>query len=348
MSQPQTIKKEPAASGKRKTYKAPASRRHRSVRSGHDKLKTFTKPMLAKIHDKPFDDADWLFEAKWDGYRAVAEIHKGDIKLYSRNGLSFLTLYPKVVEELKKLREEAVLDGEIVVLNEENKPDFQKLQQYGNNPSLRIIYYVFDCLSHNGKSTLHLPLVERKRIAEKVLVKSKVIKFSDHVLHSGVNFFSSVVKMDLEGMIAKRVTSSYQPGKRSGDWLKIKNHSTQEVVIAGFTAPRGSRKYFGALILGIYEDGKLNYIGHTGTGFTSSTLEKVYKTIEPLKRKASPFSKKVPVNSPVTWVDPVIVCAIKFTEVTEEGILRHPVFQGLRIDKSAKEANTLDATARKQ
>lgn len=345
MSELDSVRKALPSGGKSKT-KSPGSGRRRSVRSGHEKLKTFIKPMLAKIHDQPFDDAEWLFEAKWDGYRAVAEIRKGNIKLYSRNGLSFLTLYPKVVEELKKLPGDAIFDGEIVVLNEENKPDFQKLQQYDNNPSLRIIYYVFDCLSHNGTSTLHLPLIERKRIAEKALVKSKVIKFSDHVLHSGVDFFSSVVKMDLEGMIAKRIASPYQPGKRSGDWLKIKNHSTQEAVIAGFTAPRGSRKYFGALILGIYKNGKLNYIGHTGTGFTSATLKKVYETIEPLKRKTSPFTKKVSVNSPVTWVDPVIVCAIKFTEVTEEGILRHPVFQGLRIDKSAKEANTLDVTAR--
>jgi bifunctional non-homologous end joining protein LigD len=146
-------------------------------------------------------------------------------------------------------------------------------------------------------------------------------------------------------MIAKRASSLYHPGKRTRDWLKIKNHNTQEAVIAGYTAPRGSRSYFGALILGIYHDKKLKYIGHTGTGFTSATLKEVYDTIKPLKRDSSPFDKKIVVNSPVTWVEPMIVCAIKFTEITEEGILRHPVFLGLRIDKSAEETNTLDVKA---
>jgi bifunctional non-homologous end joining protein LigD len=317
--------------------------RQRSVRSGNDKLTHYIKPMLANIYEKPFDDLDWIFEVKWDGYRAIAEINKEEIKLYSRNGLSFLRLYPAVAEELKKIKEDVILDGEIVVLNKDNKPDFQKLQQYDNNPSLTILYYVFDCLHYNGKSLINLPLLERKKIAEKVLVKSKILKFSDHVLQSGVEFFSKVIQMDLEGMIAKRASSLYYPGKRTKDWLKIKNHNTQEAVIAGYTAPRGAREHFGALILGIYMDKKLKYIGHTGTGFTSATLKEVYETLKPLKRNSSPFDKKITVNSPVTWVEPLIVCAIKFTEITEEGILRHPVFLGLRIDKSAEETTTLDA-----
>jgi len=303
--------------------------------------------MLAHIYDKPFDDTDWIFEVKWDGYRAIAEVTSEDIKLYSRNGLSFLRLYPAVAEELKKIRHNVVLDGEIVVLDQHNKPDFQKLQQYGHNPSLRILYYVFDCLSFDGKSLLHLPLLERKKFAAKAIVDSKVIRFSDHVLQSGVEFFSKIIQMDLEGMIAKRATSLYHPGKRSRDWLKIKNHNTQEAVIAGYTAPKGSREYFGALILGIYINRKLKYIGHTGTGFTSATLREVYETIRPLRRDTSPFDKKIIVNSPVTWVEPMVVCSIKFTEMTEEGILRHPVFLGLRIDKSAEEATNLDVTAKR-
>jgi bifunctional non-homologous end joining protein LigD len=320
--------------------------RSRSVRSANDKLKDYIKPMLAHIHDQPFDDIDWIFEVKWDGYRAIAEINQEEIRLYSRNGLSFLRLYPEVAEELKKIKEDVILDGEIVVLNQNNKPDFQKLQQYDNHPSLPILYYVFDCLSHNGKSLTHLPLLERKKIAEKVLVKSKILRYSDHVLQSGIEFFSKIIEMDMEGMIAKRAASPYLPAKRTRDWLKIKNHNTQEAIIAGYTAPRGSREFFGALILGIYMGKKLKYIGHTGTGFTSATLKEVYDMLKPLKRDNSPFDKKVVVNSPVTWVDPVLVCAIKFTEITQEGILRHPVFLGLRIDKSAEETNTLDAKAR--
>lgn len=316
--------------------------RARSVRSGNDKLTQFIKPMLASIHDEPFNGSDWIFEIKWDGYRAVSEISKGNIKLYSRNGLSFLRLYPVVANELEKINEDVIFDGEIVVLNENNKPDFQKLQQYDHNPRLPILYYVFDCLSFKGKSLMHLPLVERKEIAKKLLGKSKVIRYSDHVIENGVEFFSKVIEMDLEGMIAKRASSQYLPGKRTRDWLKIKNHNTQEAVIAGYTAPRGSREFFGALILGIYNGKKLEYIGHTGTGFTSAILRDVYKTLEPLKRDTSPFEQKVSVNSPVTWVEPRVVCNIKYTEMTKDGILRHPVFLGLRIDKRAKEVNHLD------
>ena len=145
--------------------------RTRSVRSGNDKLSSYVKPMLAQIHDEAFDDPDWIFEIKWDGYRAVAEVGKGPVRLYSRNGLSFLRLYPVVAKELEKISEQIILDGEIVVLNEKGKPDFQKLQQYDHNPSLPIQYLVFDCLSYQGKSVMHLPLVERKEIARKALPK---------------------------------------------------------------------------------------------------------------------------------------------------------------------------------
>ena len=180
-----------------------------------------------------------------------------------------------------------------------------------------------------------------------MLIKSNILKYSDHVAESGRDFFAKVIDMDLEGMIAKRATSVYEPGKRTGDWLKIKNHNTQEAIIAGYTAPRGSRQYFGALILGIYDHHELKYIGHTGTGFTSAMLSEVYHALHALERNTSPFERKIPVNAPVTWVDPKIVCEVKFTEITEEGILRHPVFMGFRIDKAAEEADTLDVTAKK-
>jgi bifunctional non-homologous end joining protein LigD len=323
-----------------------ASGRQRSVRSGNDKLKQYIKPMLARLSDEAFDDPDWIFEIKWDGYRAIAEIRPPGIRLYSRNGLSFMGLYPKVAAELEKIGEEAILDGEIVVLNEKNKPDFQKLQQYDHNPSLPILYYVFDCLSWKGTSITHLPLMERKEIAKQVLRKSNIVRYSDHVVEFGRDFFTKVIDMDLEGMVAKLASSPYLPGKRTGDWLKIKNHNTHEAIIAGYTAPRGSREFFGALILGIYQRQRLRYIGHTGTGFTSAILREVHDQLKLLKRDTSPFDSKVPVNSPVTWVEPKIVCEVKFTEMTEEGILRHPVFMGLRIDKAAEETDTLDVKAK--
>lgn len=317
--------------------------RMRSVRSnGKEKLKSFIKPMLASLHEQPFDDDQWIFEIKWDGYRAVAEVAHGTVKLYSRNGLSFLNLYPKIAEALSQLQEEAIFDGEIVVINENNKPDFQKLQQYDMHRSLPILYYVFDCLAYQGKSIAHLPLTERKKIAQQIIPKDSIIRFSDHVEADGVNFFNQILKMDLEGMIAKRADSIYQQGKRSKDWLKVKNHNTQEAIIAGYTAPRGSRTLIGALVLAINDNGKLKYIGHTGTGFTNDILKELHKKLQPLKQAKSPFDYKIPVNSQVTWVEPSLVCAIKYSEITADGILRHPVYMGLRIDKSAEETTTID------
>lgn len=301
------------------------------------KLRAFIKPMLASIYDRPFSHEDWLFEIKWDGYRAIAEVKKRSVELYSRNGLSFAGLYPKVVEELRKIKHPVVLDGEIVVLDEENRPSFQKLQHYEDNKSLPLVYYVFDCLAINGDDIRHLPLVERKKLAASVLPASNVIRYCDHVLEHGEDFYKSVRAHNLEGMIAKRASSAYLPGNRTHDWLKIKNHNIEEAIIAGFTAARGSRAHFGALILGMYEKGKLRYVGHTGTGFTEKMLKEVYARLKPLIRRDSPFEEKIPVNSPATWVDPELVCAIKFTERTEDGILRHPVFMGFRMDKSPEE-----------
>jgi bifunctional non-homologous end joining protein LigD len=247
-----------------------------------------------------------------------------------------------VAEELKKIKANAILDGEIIALNENQKPDFQKLQQYGEQRSLQLVYYIFDCLMVHGKSTLHLPLAERKEIARQLIPESNIVRYADHVEEAGVEFFTKAVEMGLEGIIAKRAKSIYVPGKRTSDWLKIKNHNTQEAIIAGFTLPRRSRQYFGALILGIMQNGKLKYIGHTGTGFGDATLKTMYAKLKSLARKASPFEEKIVVNSPVTWVEPVLVCNVKYTEVTQDGILRHPVFMGLRIDKKPEEVTTLD------
>jgi bifunctional non-homologous end joining protein LigD len=325
--------------------------RNNSVRSGkNEKVLDFIKPMLAHVRDKPFDDPNWIFEIKWDGYRAITEIKKEGLKLYSRNGLSFKALYPRVAKELTdKIKHDVVLDGEIVAFDENGKPSFQKLQNYGEAPTTPLVYYIFDCLSYKGRDITHLPLIERKKIVKKLLPKSDVIKYSDHVEATGTEFFTKMVEMGgLEGMIAKRAESNYTKGVRTNEWLKIKNLNTEEAVIAGFTAPRASRKYFGALVLGVYENGALKYIGHTGTGFTERVLKELHGKLQPIVRKTSPFGQKVPVNSPVTWVDPVYVCAIKFTEMTTDGILRHPVFMGLRVDKKAKEVNHLDVVEKQK
>ena len=302
--------------------------------------------MLAKLHDKAFDREGWVFEIKWDGYRAVAEVNGKNTRLYSRNGLNFADEYAVVFEELKKIKKKVVLDGEIVAFNDKGMPSFQSIQQY-DPASTPLLYYVFDILYLNGKSLKDSPLLERKQILKDLLPESDIIKYCDHIEEKGAEFFELMQKQGLEGMIAKRADSRYTEGARSNDWLKIKHMLTDEAVICGYTEPRGGRSYFGALILGSNEKGKLKYIGHTGTGFNHKTLKEVYEKLQPLVTDESPFDQKIKVNSKVTWVKPKLVCNLKFTEVTADGNRRHPVFMGLRKDKAPKEVK-LEAPVAKE
>lgn len=295
--------------------------------------------MLAKLHEGTFDSPDWIFEIKWDGYRAIAEVNKKDLRLYSRNGLSFRTDYSAVYDELKKVKKDVVLDGEIVALDNEGKPNFQLLQNYKNDKSVPICYYVFDCLYINGKSIEDKPLTERKKLLKQLLPKSDIIRYCDHVEERGTDFFKIMQQQGLEGMIAKRADSTYVEDARSSNWLKIKHVIMEEAVIAGYTEPRGGRKYFGSLVLGIYKDNKFIYIGHTGTGFNDRTLKDIYDKLQTLKTEKNPFETKVPLNGKVTWVKPRLVCNLKFSEITGSGNRRHPVFMGLRIDKDAKDVH---------
>jgi bifunctional non-homologous end joining protein LigD len=304
---------------------------------GSEKLSSFIEPMKAQLTDLPaFNSPDWLFEVKWDGYRAIAEISKSGNRLYSRNGLTFDKAYPKVFEALKKIKSDAVIDGEIVVFDEHGKPNFQKLQNFRNSDKFLIQYYVFDCLKVKGKSITHLSLIERKQILRDLLPKSDVIKYCDHVEDEGKMLFKEMQKMNLEGMIAKKKSSIYLVGKRTSDWLKIKNVKTQEAIIVGFTAPKGSRSSFGSLLLAVKKRGKLAYVGNVGTGFTDKSLKELHAKLKKITRTSSPL-EVAPRDSDITWVDPVLVCNIKYTELTEEGSIRHPVFQGLRVDKAADE-----------
>lgn len=304
------------------------------------KLEEYIPAMLAKETDAPFSNKDWLYEIKWDGYRAIAEIDKGQVKLYSRNGNSFLSSYPEVVKELAKMKVNAVLDGEIVVLNEDGNPDFQKLQHIEESRNYPLRYYVFDLLELNGKKLYSLPLIERKKLLADTLKKNDIVKYSDHIEESGEDFFELIKQKNLEGIMAKKKSSEYYPGKRSSDWLKIKHHKSDEAIIAGFTAPRGGRKYFGALVLGSFVNGKLTYIGHTGSGFDTALLKEISAKLQPIITGKSPFAERVKTNMPVTWVEPKYVCEIKFSEWTSDGKLRHPIFLRLREDKAAKDVNT--------
>jgi bifunctional non-homologous end joining protein LigD len=299
--------------------------------------------MLARETNEPFDDKDWLFEIKWDGYRAIAEVNKNKARLYSRNGNSFENNYPIVMDELMKLNIHAVLDGEIVVMNDEGNPSFQLLQHYGNDPDHPINYYVFDVLSVNGKKTTKLPLIERKELLKKLLKKNEVVKYSDHILETGKLFFETATEKNLEGIIAKKADSLYQEGVRTSEWLKIKHHHTGEAIIVGFTEPTGSRKYFGALVLALMKNNELIYAGHTGTGFSDQKIKEMYALLKPLITNKSPFKERITTNMPVTWVKPKLVCELKFTEITRDGKMRHPVFLHLRNDKPLKEASMKQA-----
>jgi bifunctional non-homologous end joining protein LigD len=212
------------------------------------------------------------------------------------------------------------------------------LQQYGTNDQVQLVYYVFDLLYVNGKSVEEKPLGERKEMLKKMLPSNDLIKYCDHIKGKGKEFFSLMADQGLEGMIAKRADSKYYEGTRSEQWLKIKLVQTEEAVICGFTEPKGSRKYFGSLILGMYDKGKLRYIGHTGTGFNDKSLKQLHQLFQQYITTDHPFREKIPVNGKVTWLKPELVCNIKYSEITQQGIRRHPVFLGLRDDKAPVEA----------
>ena len=296
------------------------------------------KPMLATLVREPFDHPDWIFEVKWDGYRAVAEIRDSDVSLYSRNLLPLNKKFSRVVEALKKFRFEAVLDGEIVVVDDQGRPDFQMLQNYHKTRNGHLIYYVFDLLHFQGHDLTNLSLIRRKDLLKKILPSSPKVKFSDHVQKEGVLFFNVVNEKGLEGIIAKDSQSPYRMGRRSRRWLKVKTHLTQDGVIAGFTEPRGGRKYFGSLVLGVFEGDELIYIGHSGGGFGGKNLKEIREKLDPLVQKECPFKVTPATNAPVTWVKPELVCEVALSGWTEDGIMRQPVFLRLREDKIASEA----------
>lgn len=296
------------------------------------------QPMLTRLIDKPFDNKDWIFELKLDGYRAIAEVQNKKVNLYSRSGLSFNEKYAPIAESLSMLDQDVVLDGEIVMIGKDNRSHFQLLQQYENFNKKNLYYYVFDLLYLNGYDLRNLPLLERKNILKEL--KSgfpRNIKYTDYTKANGINFFKKFEKEGYEGIIGKNIHSTYNEGKRTGEWVKIKTHMRQEAVIGGFTAPRGGRKHLGALVLGVYENGELVYIGHSGGGLTHKALQEVKEKLIPLIQKNSPFKSKVITNAPVTWVKPKLVCEIVFSEWTSDKHMRHPIFVGLREDKNPKE-----------
>ncbi len=303
------------------------------------KIKIFPtdwRPQLATLADDAFDNDDWVFENKFDGYRALAQIQNGKVSLISRNGISFNLKYKEIVKTLEKVSTDLILDGEIVIEDSKGKSHFQWLQSHDENPNRGTLkYYVFDILYFNGFDLTGLELIQRKKILKAILPKVPNIIYSEHTLGSGIKAFKAVEKKGGEGIIAKKATSKYYSDKRTKDWLKIKTEMQQEMVIGGFTDPQGSRKGIGALLCGFYKEGKLQYSGKVGSGYTEEILTDLRQRLDKLERKTSPF-ETTPKMPGTHWVEPKLLAQIKFSEWTETNSMRHPVYLGLREDKAAK------------
>lgn len=305
-------------------------------------------PMLATLTDKPFNNEEWQFEIKWDGYRTLALCNKNKVELRSRNDKSFNEKFYPVYKAVQEWNINAVIDGEVVVLDEDGRSNFGALQNWRSEADGEIYFYVFDVLWLNGKDLMHLPLSERREVLKEIAPENNTIRLSENFLVSGIDFFEAVKKMGIEGIIAKKTDSIYIPGMRSKEWLKIKANKRQEMVIGGYTINDDTSKLFSSLLLGVFEKGKLIYTGKVGTGFNDTLQKEMLKQFKPLTTKACPFTELPDINKPsrfrpnpphaqAIWMKPELVCEVSFTEITSDGILRHPSFEAMRIDKNAKD-----------
>ncbi len=315
-------------------------------------MPTAIQPMLASIAEDPFDDPNWLFEIKWDGYRVISFIEKGKVRMVSRNQNDLGPRYPELRELPELVRaKSAILDGEVVVLDEHGRPSFSLMQQrtgiraHGRQaaarPDLPILYYVFDLIYLDGYDLRGVGLDDRKRVLQQILPSGELVRYSDHHAGQGVALFQAAKQKGLEGIVAKKCNSCYEE-RRSREWLKIKITQTADCVVGGYTSPEGSRQYFGSLVLGLYNDKKeLIHVGHAGTGFNYATLKQIFEVLREIESKKSPFTGAVDAKN-VHWVKPVRVAEVKFSEWTHEtsegGLkLRAPVFLGLRDDKNPQD-----------
>ena len=291
-----------------------------------EKLPEDIKPMLAETADEPFSKKNWIFEMKWDGYRTIAEIENKKVHLYSRNNQSFDEKFEPIKKSLESFPGTAILDGEVVIVDKDGKPNFGALQDYPKSKKGELRYYVFDILHLDGKNLRKLTLIERKEILKKYIKDLPNIFYSDHIEENGEDFFKQAQKLKLEGIVGKDGKSIYKTGTRSYHWMKIKSGMRDEGIICGYTEGKGNRKHFGALVLGKIINNQLTYIGHTGGGFDEKLLESILKKLKPLEIEECPFIKTPKTNAAVTWVKPELICEVSFAEWTKDGIMRQPIF----------------------
>lgn len=317
-------------------------------------MPTAIYPMLATSIDAPFDSPDWLFEIKWDGYRAIAFVNKGHVRLVSRNQNDLTAQYSDLHDLPKFLKTKtAILDGEIVALDEHGRSSFSLMQQrtgfrdrkrrVAPRPDVSVLYYVFDLPYLDGYDLHRVPLESRKQALNTLLdAPNDVIRLSEHFIGDGKALFGAAARQGLEGILAKKRDSFYEE-RRSREWRKIKITRRLEAVIGGYTEPEGSRAHFGSIVLGLYNSaGNLIHVGQAGSGFDHKTLAEVWKRLSKLETKENPFHGKVEALRKAYWVKPKLVAEIQFsdwTHATDEGgpKLRAPVFLGLREDKDPKE-----------
>jgi bifunctional non-homologous end joining protein LigD len=310
----------------------------------HDPFPTKIKPMLTTLVSKPFDDPGWLYEVKWDGYRALACCDKKNIELRSRNNKSFNEKFYPVYNALRSWGIHAVIDGEICVLNKQGISHFGSLQNWRSEVDGELVYYVFDILWLDGRNLMELPLEKRRALLKSKLPGIDIIRFSETFDTKASKFLAAANKLGMEGIIGKKADSIYEPGERSRNWVKIKSNKRHEVVIGGFTQNEDSPKLFSSLLVGVYDKGKLQYTGKIGTGFNAAMQKQLMAAFKKLTRKTCPFTTVPDINKPsrfrpnppratATWVKPELVCEVSYAEITEDGVMRHPSFEGMRTDK---------------
>ncbi len=320
-------------------------------------MPTAITPMLATSTEKPFDDPDWLFEIKWDGYRAVSFVAEGKVRLASRNHNDMTGQFPEihVLPQFVKAQS-AILDGELVALDEQGRSSFSLMQQrtgirsggrrVAGRADVPIVYYLFDLIFLDGYDLRRVPLEDRKSALSQVVEANQLVRYSEHFAGKGIALFEAARQQGLEGILAKRRDSLYEE-RRSREWLKIKITQTIDCVIGGYTDPEGSRQFFGSIVLGLYnQKGQLIHVGQAGSGFDQAALKEIFQVLKQLDTNRNPFHGEVDAAN-VHWVKPQRVAEIKFTEWTHETAeggmkLRAPVFLGLRDDKDPKECTFAD------
>jgi bifunctional non-homologous end joining protein LigD len=343
-NQPEATKEK---NGKEKATKKESSKKEK-VKGKRSPFPKTMSPMLATLVDKPFDEAGWLYEIKWDGYRALSLVNKNKVSVLSRNNKSFNDKFYPVTNALKEWNVQAVVDGEIVVINDKGVAHFGSLQNWRSEADGHLVYYLFDILWLEGYDLTSLPLVERKEILKGIIPDDDIIRFSENFETSATEFLKVAAEMNMEGIMAKKADSVYNPGLRTKEWLKIKANKRHEVIIGGFTINEGSNKKFSSLLVGLYDKGRLNYIGKIGTGFNDKTQAEILKKMKPLIIKEVPFTEVPDIDKPsrfrpnppkakAFWLKPKLVAEVSYAELTDEGIMRHPSFEGLREDKEAKD-----------